>query len=106
MITNPGSCRGRATVGGADDDAGMPSIAHEAALELLRGNPPRAAVLLQALDVPVPPGAAARLVSADLTASAAGYTSATQTAAITSGQVTTLNFTLAGSGAPSAAARR
>jgi hypothetical protein len=45
----------------------MPSIAHEAPLELLRGEPRLAAVLVEALGVPVPSGAEARLVHADLT---------------------------------------
>jgi hypothetical protein len=49
--------------------SGMPSIAHEAPLELLRGNPRLAAVLLRALDVPVPPRVTAHLVPADLTTS-------------------------------------
>jgi hypothetical protein len=47
----------------------MPSLEHEAPLELLRGDPRLAAVLLNSLGIPVPPGTAARLVSADLTAS-------------------------------------
>jgi hypothetical protein len=45
----------------------MPSIAHEAPLELLRGEPRLATVLVEALGVAVPPGAGARLVPADLT---------------------------------------
>jgi hypothetical protein len=45
----------------------MPSIAHEAPLELLRGEPGLAAVLVQALGVPVPASAMATLVPADLT---------------------------------------
>jgi hypothetical protein len=40
------------------------------------------------------------------TASATGYAASTQTATITAGQVTALNFILAGSGASSAAIRR
>lgn len=47
----------------------MPSLEHEAPLELLRGDPQLAAVLLEGLGVPVPPGACAQLVPADLTAS-------------------------------------
>jgi hypothetical protein len=47
----------------------MPSIAHEAPLELLRGDPRLAAVLLKSLSVTIPPGATAQLVPADLTAS-------------------------------------
>lgn len=47
----------------------MPSLEHEAPLELLRGDPRLAAVLLESLGVPVPPGSSARLVPADLTAS-------------------------------------
>jgi hypothetical protein len=47
----------------------MPSLEHEAPLELLRGDPQLASVLLEGLGVPVPPGASARLVPADLTAS-------------------------------------
>jgi uncharacterized protein (DUF1778 family) len=46
----------------------MPSIAHEAPLELLRADPQLAAVLMQALGLAIPPGAAARLVPAELTA--------------------------------------
>ena len=45
----------------------MPSIAHEAPLELLRADPQLAAVLLRALGVATPPGATARLLPADLT---------------------------------------
>jgi hypothetical protein len=44
----------------------MPSIAHEAPLELLRADPQLAAVLVRALGVATPPGAAARIVSSDL----------------------------------------
>jgi hypothetical protein len=47
----------------------MPSLEHEAPLELLRGDPRLAAVLLESLGVPVPPRSSARLVPADLTAS-------------------------------------
>jgi hypothetical protein len=47
----------------------MPSVRHEAPLELLRNNPQLAAVLLSGLGVPVPPGASATMVSADLSAS-------------------------------------
>lgn len=46
----------------------MPSISHEAPLELLRGDPRLAAVLLRGLDVPVP-GADAAMAPSDLTAS-------------------------------------
>jgi hypothetical protein len=45
----------------------MPSIAHEAPLELLRADPQLAAVLVRALGVATPPDAAARIVSSDLT---------------------------------------
>ena len=48
---------------------GMPSIRHEAPLELLRRDPQLAAVLLRGLGVPVPAGAAAVLAPADLSAS-------------------------------------
>jgi hypothetical protein len=47
----------------------MPSIRHEAPLELLRRDPQLAAVLLRGLGVPVPAGAAAVLAPADLSAS-------------------------------------
>jgi hypothetical protein len=47
----------------------MPSIRHEAPLELLRRDPQLAAVLLRGLGVAVPAGAAAVLAPADLSAS-------------------------------------
>jgi hypothetical protein len=47
----------------------MPSISHEAPLELLRGDPRLAAVLLRGLGVPTPGGAKASMASSDLTAS-------------------------------------
>jgi hypothetical protein len=47
----------------------MPSIAHEAPLELLRGDPQLAAVLLAGLGVVVPAGAKATLAPADVSAS-------------------------------------
>jgi hypothetical protein len=47
----------------------MPSISHEAPLELLRGDPRLAAVLLRGLDVPIPGGAGAAMAPSDLTAS-------------------------------------
>jgi hypothetical protein len=47
----------------------MPSISHEAPLELLRGDPRLAAVLLRGLGVPIPDGAAAAMAPSDLTAS-------------------------------------
>jgi hypothetical protein len=47
----------------------MPSISHEAPLELLRGDPRLAAVLLRGLDVPIPAGAGAAMAPSDLTAS-------------------------------------
>jgi hypothetical protein len=55
-------------VGTARDDVRMPSLLHEAPLELLRAEPRLAAVLLEALGVATPPGAAARIVNADVTA--------------------------------------
>ena len=47
----------------------MPSISHEAPLELLRGDPRLAAVLLRGLDVAVPGSTRAAMASSDLTAS-------------------------------------
>jgi hypothetical protein len=47
----------------------MPSVRHEAPLELLRYNPQLAAVLLRGLGVPVPAGTRAAMMSADLSAS-------------------------------------
>ena len=47
----------------------MPSISHEAPLELLRGDPRLAAVLLRGLGVPIPGGAGAAMAPSDLTAS-------------------------------------
>jgi hypothetical protein len=47
----------------------MPSISHEAPLELLRGDPRLAAVLLRGLDIPIPGGAGAAMAPSDLTAS-------------------------------------
>jgi hypothetical protein len=47
----------------------MPSIPHEAPLELLRCNPQLAAVLLRGLGVAVPPGATATMAPSDLSAS-------------------------------------
>jgi hypothetical protein len=47
----------------------MPSVKHEAPLELLRNDPQLAAVLLHHLGVPVPAGSSATMVSADLSAS-------------------------------------
>ncbi len=47
----------------------MPSISHEAPLELLRGDPRLAAVLLRGLGVAVPGGTKAAMAPSDLTAS-------------------------------------
>ena len=47
----------------------MPSISHEAPLELLRGDPRLAAVLLRGLGVAIPGSAAAAMAPSDLTAS-------------------------------------
>jgi hypothetical protein len=47
----------------------MPSISHEAPLELLRGDPRLAAVLLRGLGMAVPTTAAATMAPSDLTAS-------------------------------------
>jgi hypothetical protein len=47
----------------------MPSIPHEARLELLRRNPQLAAVLLHGLGVPTPAGATAAMAPSDLSAS-------------------------------------
>ena len=47
----------------------MPSISHEAPLELLRGDPRLAAVLLRGLDIPIPADAGAVMAPSDLTAS-------------------------------------
>jgi hypothetical protein len=47
----------------------LPGIPHEAPLELLRGNPQLAAVLLRSLGVAVPTQATAAMASSDLTAS-------------------------------------
>ena len=47
----------------------MPSISHEAPLELLRGDPRLAAVLLRGLGVAIPGGAGAAMAPSDLTAS-------------------------------------
>jgi hypothetical protein len=47
----------------------MPTIPHEAPLELLRRDPRLAEVLVASLGVAVPPGATAQMVPADLTAS-------------------------------------
>ena len=47
----------------------MPSISHEAPLELLRGDPRLAAVLLRGLGVPIPGGTDAAMAPSDLTAS-------------------------------------
>jgi hypothetical protein len=47
----------------------MPSISHEAPLELLRGDPRLAAVLLRGLGVAVPGGTKAEMAPSDLTAS-------------------------------------
>jgi hypothetical protein len=47
----------------------MPSISHEAPLELLRGDPRLAAVLLRGLGVATPGGAKASMAPSDLTAS-------------------------------------
>jgi hypothetical protein len=46
----------------------MPSLTHEAPLELLRAEPRLVVVLLEALGVATPPGAAAWIVNADVTA--------------------------------------
>jgi hypothetical protein len=47
----------------------MPSMEHEAPLELLRGDPRLAVVLLRGLGVPIPPGITATLASGDLSTS-------------------------------------
>jgi len=47
----------------------MPGISHEAPLELIRGDPRLAAVLLRGLGVAIPAEAAATMTSSDLTAS-------------------------------------
>lgn len=47
----------------------MPSLQHEVPLELLRGNPLLAAVLLRAMGVAIPDGATAVMAPTDLTAS-------------------------------------
>ena len=47
----------------------MPGISHEAPLELLRGDPRLAAVLVRGLGVAIPARAAATMASSDLTAS-------------------------------------
>ena len=47
----------------------MPSISHEAPLELLRGDPRLAAVLLHGLDIPIPADPGAAMAPSELTAS-------------------------------------
>jgi hypothetical protein len=47
----------------------MPTIPHEAPLELLRHNPQLAVVLLRGLGIAVPAGATAQMAPSDLSAS-------------------------------------
>jgi MFS family permease len=53
----------RENVGGADNYACMPTIPHEAPLELLRRDPRLAEVLVASLGVAVPPGATAQMLT-------------------------------------------
>lgn len=68
----------------------MPSVRHEAPLELLRNNPQLAAVLLRILGVPVPTEASAALASADLTASVPAEFRADAVVVLSSGDATRL----------------